>query len=68
MARSKKAEADYEKSGKRPGTPVSTRLNDATLKRLDAERGDQSRSAWLGDLIARELRMNAPVKRRSPKG
>jgi hypothetical protein len=54
----KRAEANYEKSGKRQGAPIGTRLSDAELIHVDAVRGGQSRSAWLLDLIRRELRRN----------
>lgn len=51
----------YEASGKRPGTPVGTRLSDEELRLVDdkLEEG-QSRSAWLLALIRREVRPNEP--------
>lgn len=62
----------YEAAGKRPGTPVGTRLNDSALARLDAVRGKTARSAWLLSLIYRELKINeeppAPKKKLAGKG
>ena len=56
MARSKKAEQTYEEAGKRPGKPISTRLSDEEMKVVDKLRGKTSRSAWLIDLIRREMK------------
>ena len=55
MPRSRKAEQTYEAAGKRPGTPISTRLSDGEIAALDAVKGKASRSAWLLDLIRREV-------------
>lgn len=52
----------YEKSGKRPGTAVTTRLSDAELKlahRRMKRDGLGSMSAWLLTLVRRELGVNA---------
>lgn len=67
--RSPNAEKRYEQSGKRPGTPISTRLDETTLAALDEARGETPRSAWLFDLIRRELRFNSPpAAKRKKKG
>ena len=54
----------YEAKGKRPGTPVSTRLSDGELRALDDRRGEEPRAAWLLALIRRELRPNEPPPKR----
>ncbi len=51
----------YEESGKRPGTPIGTRVPDTTLKLIDARlEPKQSRSAWVLALINKEVGVNAP--------
>lgn len=54
----------YEQSGKRPGTPISTRLDDEELRAVDKARGagkrnEISRSAWLHKLIRSALKLSA---------
>lgn len=53
----------YENAGKRPGTPIGTRLSDdedLKLQKRMEEEGISSRSFWLRALIRRELGYNAP--------
>ena len=57
----------YEARGKRPGTPVGTRLTDVELRLLDdrVKAGEAiSRSAWVLNLVRKELRPNEPPRRR----
>lgn len=63
--RSVKAEATYEASGKRPGKPVSTRISDAQMERLDLVRGDESRAAFVQRTLLAAIGWNAkPAARR----
>lgn len=50
----------YEQSGQRPGTPISTRLDDAELAAVDKARGagkrsEVSRSQWLKKIVRQTL-------------
>ena len=64
--RSVTAEQTYESSGKRPGTPVSTRLEEGALKLLDRRRGKRSRSAFVQDIIHKAIGWNEAPKRPNP--
>lgn len=56
MARSKKAEADYEARAARPGVQLSLRLSDEDVAMIDDRRGAAGRASWIKALIAKERR------------
>lgn len=56
------AQQRYEAKGKRPGKPISTRLNEEEQRGVDDKRGDTPAAAWLLALIRREIGINSPPR------
>ena len=57
----------YEASGKRQGSPVSTRLTDTQIERLDARLAPgESRAAFLNKVLLKAIGWNEAPKRPNP--
>ena len=55
----------YEREGKRPGTPIGTRLNEDEIRAVDKARdkggrNEKSRSAWLYALVVSAISAPTP--------